>query len=206
MKRIATWLWLAACVFGSGVAVAQTAPDPRDGDHEALRALMRTATEAVNTRKFDLLAPRLHAGFTVIAVDSTKLVGVDAFRTYWNGLFDGPDAPLIAMETRPVADELTFFLGDSVGVVYGTSEDTFTFRKNAVFKEGEKRSMKTRWSAAVVKEGDAWKLVNVHFSTNPFDNPMLDAATGAVKRTAVLAGVAGLLLGLLLMGLLRRRG
>lgn len=205
MKRIAAWLWLAACVFGSGLAAAQTTPDPREADHEALRALMRSATEAVNTRKFDLLTPRLHAGFTVIAVDNTKLVGIDAFRNYWNGLFDGPNAALVSVETKPVADELTFFLGDSVGVVYGTSEDTFTFRKNAVFKEGEKRSMKTRWSAAVVKEGDAWKLVNVHFSTNPFDNPMLDAATGAVKRTAVLAGVAGLVLGLLLMGLLRRR-
>ncbi|MBL8297632.1 MAG: hypothetical protein JNN30_04710 [Rhodanobacteraceae bacterium] len=205
MKRMAAWLVLAVCMFVGGLAVAQTAPDPREADHEALRALMRTATEAVNTRKFDLLAPRLHAGFTVIAVDNTKLVGIDAFRTYWNGLFDGPNAPLIAVESKPVADELTLFLGENTGVVYGTSDDTFTFRKNSVFKEGEKRSMKTRWSATVAKDGEVWKLVNVHFSANAFDNPMLDAAAGIVTRTAALAGVAGLVLGLLLTGLLRRR-
>ncbi|TDR45023.1 SnoaL-like protein [Tahibacter aquaticus] len=205
MKRIAATVWTVVLLVCSGVAFAQTAPAAREADHEALRGLMRTASEAVNTRKFDLLTPQLHAGFTVIAVDNTKLVGIEAFRSYWNKLFDGADAPLLSVETKPAADELTFFLDDNVGVVYGTSQDTYTFRKNAVFKQGEQRSMTTRWSAAVVKEGDSWKLVNVHFSANPFDNPMLQAAADTGKRMAVLAGVGGLLLGLLLMALLRRR-
>lgn len=205
MKRLLSWVaTLLLCCTVLGPALAQEATD-RKADHEALRELLRTATEAINTRKFDLVAPRLHSGFTVIAVDNTKLVGIEAFRTYWNALFDGADAPLVAVETRPVADELTFFLSDTVGVVYGTSQDTYTFHKNAVFAEGDKRSMNTRWSAAVIKEGEVWKLVNVHFSANPFDNPMLDVATGAVKKTALMAGIGGLVLGLVLMALLRRR-
>jgi ketosteroid isomerase-like protein len=181
------------------------AVDTREADHEALRTLMRTATEAINTRKFDRVTPLLHPSFTVVAVDNTKLVGIEAFRDYWNRLFEGPNAMMASIEAKPVADELTFFLGDNVGVVYGTSQDTYTFHKNSVFKEGETRSMSTRWSAVVAKDGGSWKLVNVHFSANPFDNPMLDVAKSVTKRFAIIAGIGGLLAGLLLMALLRRR-
>ena len=52
--------------------------------------------------------------------------------------------------------------------------------------------MKTRWSATVAKDGDAWKLVNVHFSANAFDNPMLDAAKAYAQKMAIIAGVVGL--------------
>jgi ketosteroid isomerase-like protein len=206
MKRMAAlFAYLLLCLWSSAGLAQATPQDGREADHEALRALLRTATEAVNARKFDQLQGSLHAGFTVIAADNTKLVGIEAFRQYWNKLFDGADAPLVSVQTKPVADELTFFLADTVGVVYGTSQDTYTFHKNTVFKEGEQRTMNTRWSAAVVKEGDGWKLVNVHFSANPFDNPMLDVATGATKKAAIIAGLGGLVLGLLLMALLRRR-
>jgi len=206
MKRIATLGLLALMYLCPALALAQSAPpNPREADHEALRALMRTATQAINTRKFELFAPLLHPSFTVIAVDNTKLIGVDAFRGYWNRLFEGPDAIFISIEAKPTADELTVFLDDNVGVVYGTSQDTYTFHRNSVFKEGETRIMSTRWSATVAKDGNDWKLVNVHFSANPFDNPMLDISRSLTIRFAIGAGVVGLLLGLLLMALIRRR-
>lgn len=186
-------------------APPEPAPALGEADHEALRALLRSTTEAINTRQFDRFTPLLHPSFTVIAVDNTKLVGIDAFRAYWNRLFEGPEAMFISIEAKPVADALTLFLDDKVGVVYGTSEDTYTFRKNSVFKEGEKRTMSTRWSATVAKDGNDWKLVNVHFSANPFDNPMLDVAKAVATRYAIGAGLVGLVLGLLIMAALRRR-
>ena len=104
------------------------------------------------------------------------------------------------MEVKPVSDELTRFVSDTSGVVYGVSDDAYTFR------DGDVRTMKTRWSAVVQKDGDAWKLVNVHFSSNLLDNPMLDAAKSYAQRMAWIAGAVGLVVGALLMALLRAGG
>ncbi len=70
----------------------------------------------------------LHPGFTIITVDNQKLVGLDTVKKYYAALFDGPNAMLAKLEAKPVADELTRFLGDTTGVVYGVSDDTYTFR------------------------------------------------------------------------------
>jgi ketosteroid isomerase-like protein len=193
-------LAIFAALAVSTASFAQAPTGDRAADHDALRALLQTATQALNERDFDRIAPSLHPAFTVITVDNRKLVGLDEFRRYWTELFEAPDAVLAAIEARPTADELTRFLDADTGVVYGTSEDTYTFR------DGDVRGMATRWSAVVSNEGDGWKLVNVHFSANVLDNPVLDIARSYAITAAALAAGAGLVLGVLLMVLLRRRG
>ncbi len=196
--KLCTTLLLALSL--AGVAFAQAAPaEERKADHDALRAILARSAEALNARKLEGVADALHPAFTVITVDNQKLVGVDALKKYYAGLFDGPNAVLTRLEVKPVADELTRFVSETSGVVYGVSEDTYTFR------DGDVRTMKTRWSAVVQKDGDAWKLVNVHFSANLLDNPMLDAAKAYAQRMMWIAGAAGLVLGAVLMLILRRR-
>src|SRR5262249_47056098 len=181
-----------------GVVLAQ-APKPEEQDHAVLRALLVKGAEALNSRKFDAIAPSLDAGFTIITVDNQKLVGLDAFKNYYAGLFDGPSALFNKIEFNVVADDLTRFLDPTTGIVYGTSEETYTF------KNGDVRKMKTRWSAVTRKDGNDWKLVNVHFSTSILDNPVLDAARSFTSKAAAGAAAIGLLVGIVLMALLRRR-
>jgi hypothetical protein len=189
-----------ALLLANGVAWAQAAPaEERKADHDALRAMLVNTAQALNTRQLDSIAGVVHPGLTVITIDNQKLVSLEALKEYYAGLFEGPTALLTKMETKPVADEVTRFLGDSTGVVYGASDDVYHFR------DGDVRNLKTRWSAVVAKEGETWKLVNVHFSTNLLDNPMLDATKAAGQKIAIAAGVVGLVLGALLMALLRRR-
>lgn len=183
----------------SGAATADTGNPDRTKDHEALRAILAKGAEALNSRNLDVVAPMLHPGFTIITVDNQKAVGIEAFRKYYEGLFEGPGAMLSKIEVRPVADEETRFLDADSGVVYGTSDETFHF------KDGDVRTMKTRWSATVQKDGDAWKLVSVHFSASVLDNPLLAAAKSFAMKLAIGALVAGLLAGALLMLLLRRK-
>lgn len=197
MNRLLKVVCVVAVVWLSQLTLAQA--EERKEDHDALRALLTKAAEALNSRNLDSVADSLHPGFTAITVDNQKLVGLDAFKTYFNGLFDGPQAMLTKMEVKPVADELTRFLGENTGVTYGTSEDTFHF------KDGETRTMKIRWSAVVAKDADRWKLVSIHFSPNLLDNPMLEAAKDYGKKFSLIAGVGGLIVGAILMLLLRRR-
>lgn len=184
---------LSASVF------AQNLGADREKDHEALRTILAKGAEALTTRNLDLVAPLLHPAFTIITVDNSKTVGLDAFRKYYASLFEGPDAILSKVEVRLVADNATRFLDDNSGVVYGTSDETFHF------KDGDVRTMKTRWSATAQKETDGWKLVNVHFSANVLDNPLLTAAKSYAMKLAVAGFGAGLVLGVLLMLLRRKR-
>jgi uncharacterized protein (TIGR02246 family) len=182
------------------VASAQTPPtEGRKTDHDALRALMVKSAQALNTRNLDALAGIARNDLTVITVDNQKLVGLEALKKYYAGLFEAPSAIVAKLEVKPTADDLTRFLTDTSGVVYGTSDDIYDF------KDGDRRTMKSRWSAVVMKDGDAWKLVNVHFSANVLDNPVLDAAKGYAKKVAIIAAIVGIVVGGLLMALLRRR-
>lgn len=200
MSRNRCMACVVAVVVASSIASAQTPPiEERKADHDALRELLVKSSQALNTRNLDSMAGALYPGFTVITVDNQKLVGLDALKKYYSGLFDGPNAVLAKLETKPVADELTQFLDETTGVVYGASDDTY------IFKDGDTRTMKSRWSAVVAKDGGAWKVVNVHFSVNLFDNPLLDAAKTYTWKIAIIAGVAGLLVGALPMAFLRRR-
>ncbi|HYR33657.1 MAG TPA: nuclear transport factor 2 family protein [Burkholderiales bacterium] len=181
-------------------ALSQDRPGTdRSKDHEALRALLVQGADALNKRNFDAIAPNLHPNFTIITVDNRKHVGLDAFKKYYLGLFEGPGAVLKHFETKVVADDETRFIGANTGVVYGTSQETFTFA------DGDMRSMQTRWSAVTQKDNDRWKLVNVHFSTNVLDNPVIDGVKSFYKKLAAGAAVVGLLVGALLFALLRRR-
>lgn len=192
---------LALCSFLLSSALLAQAPAPadREADHNALRAMLTKSMEALNTRNFDGMVPLLHPKFTIITVDNQKFVGVEAFKKYYLGLFDGPNAMLTKMETRLAADELTLFLDDDTGIAYGTSQDTFHF------KDGDVRTMNTRWTAVTQKEGGQWKLVNAHFSANLLDNPVLDASKSYAKKLAIGAAIGGIVIGALVALLLRRK-
>jgi ketosteroid isomerase-like protein len=175
------------------------AQEERSQDHDQLRTLLKRGAEALTTRQLDAITPYLHPEFTLVTVDNRKLKGTDELQQYWNELFDG-EAPLLkTVEVRPEADQLTTFLDDDSGVVYGTSNDRYTFA------DGDVREMTSRWSAVVQKDDDTWKLVSVHFSSNLLDNPVIDAAKNAARRMAIIAGIAGLLAGLVIGFVLRRR-
>jgi ketosteroid isomerase-like protein len=187
-------LILAAGAWAQGPQSAELAKD-----HDALRALLVRGAEALNKRNFDAVAPSLHPAFTIITADNQKHVGLDAFKKYYLGLFEGPNAVLSKFETRVTADDETRFIDAGTGVVYGTSQETYQF------KDGDVRTMQTRWSAVTKKEAGDWKLVNVHFSANVLDNPVLDATKSVSKKLAAGGAVIGLVVGVLLMALLRRR-
>lgn len=186
---------LSAILAFSAGAVAEE----RHDDHEALRNILKKGAEALNTRNFDAISPLLHKQFTVVTVDNRKLTTLQDFRNYWNGLFSGDKPLLKKIEAKPIADDLTHFLDENVGVVHGTSDDVYHFQ------DGDVRTMKTRWTAVVAKEDGAWKLVKLHSSVNLLDNPLLEAATNAAKRVAMIGAGIGILIGGLAGFLIGRR-
>jgi len=161
-------------------------------DHDALRSLRKEAAESLNTKNFDRLSPLLDKSFTITTVDNHNFKNPQDFKSYWEGLFSGNKAVLKSIEVDPTADALTEFLSPDVGIVYGSSTDTYHFT------DGDTRKMNTRWTAVVRKNPNGWKLVSIHFSANLFHNPVLADA----KRSAYWYGAAGIILGFILSLLL----
>ena len=180
--------------------ISASAQEDRHADHEALQEILKTSKEALNSKNFDLLKPILaKEHFTIITVDNQKFTSLEAFEKHWDMLLKGNDAVLEDIKIDPVADSATEFLTDNVGVVDGTSNETYHF------KDGDVRTMQTRWTAVVKQEDGAWKIVKVHFSSNLLDNPVLNAAKQAAERYVLMAAIAGFAVGALIMGFLRRR-
>jgi ketosteroid isomerase-like protein len=196
MRRAITLAVLSFIIFASFSAVA----DNRDADHEALRGIMKTSSEALNAGDFDKLKPVLSTkDFTFITIDNQKFKNIDDFSKYWRSLLEGPTALLKGIKIEPEADGKTAFLSDNVGVVDGTSKETYTFR------DGDVRQMTTRWSAVVDKEDGNWKIAQIHFSANVLDNPVLSAAKSTAGGNILLPGLVGFVIGSLLIGLLGRK-
>jgi ketosteroid isomerase-like protein len=197
--------WIAAVGLASALALgmpaAAPAQDARARDHEDLRAVLRTVTQALNAKDFQALADALDRDFSVTTVDQRRFRSLPEFRAYWESLFAGERAVVRRVTINPTADDLTMFLAEDVGVSTGTSDDVWEFT------DGDVRTMKVRWTAVVRRTDGRWKLAAAHVGTNLLDNPVLDAAKQAAWKLAAGLGAAGLVVGALAgFAVARRRG
>ena len=175
------------------------AQDARQQDHEELRALLRTITQAFSGRDFQTLAGVLDPEFEVTTVDQKHFTNLNDFRAHWEQLFQGEHALVRKVTIKPTADALTRFLGADVGLASGASED------NWEFSDGDIRVMRVRWTAVVRKLGGRWKLTAAHVGTDLLDNPVLAAARQGAWRLGAGFGLGGLVVGALGGVLLARR-
>ena len=189
---------LLFCLIALSLASIALAED-HEADHNELRALLRTATDAMNTGNFDALRPLFYDKFSITTVDQELFTNLDNFKAYYEGLLKGGNAQLKSIVFHPEADALTEFVGDNIGLSHGTSTDTYTFA------DGDVRTMTSRWTATVYKGNGKWKILNLHIGTNLLDNPVTATLKGYVKKAAIVGGVGGLIIGLIIAWFLRGR-
>lgn len=189
---LATLAALAATPAGA----AETEQDKKD--HDELRALLATFTQAFNTRQLDPLLPHLHKNFTVTMINQSLVTNPAELKGFLDRQFDGPGALLTDVKIKPEADIPTIFLEGRIGINRGSSVDTYTL------KDGRVITLNTRWTGTAIKEDDKWKVLNAHIGLNILDNPILDAME-KLKWMWTAGGVAaGLVLGFLLGRTTRR--
>jgi uncharacterized protein (TIGR02246 family) len=200
MRRhgLATILALALSVLGGAAGGGAAAQEDRPQDRAALRALRDAAAAAINARDFAAVAGVVHPDLTVVTVDQQRFQGLPAFQAYWQGLFQGPRAPLRSITLRPDTED-TRFLGEDLALSHGTSTDAYAFT------DGDTRTMKVRWSAVTRRVDGQWRLLSVHIGTDLFDNPVLQAAAGRARRVAAGAAALGLVAGAAVGFLVGRR-
>jgi len=169
----------------------------REQDHEQLRALLKTAKEAVNAKNFDALKPLFHEKFSITTVDQKVFTNFDDFKAHFATLLTGTNAPLKSITFNPEADALTEFVDDNIGLSHGSSIDTYNF------SDGDTRTMNSRWTATLIRDNGKWKILNLHIGANILENPVAEAEKSYVYKAGIGAGIGGLLLGFILAWVLR---
>lgn len=188
----------AACLLA--VAPAATAETEQEKkDHDELRALLKTFTQAFNSREIAPLEPYLHEKFAVTMVNQDVVTKPGELTAYLDKQFKGPGALLRDVKIQPEADILTEFYEGRIGVNRGSSTDTY------VLKDGRSYTLKTRWSGAAIYQDGKWKVLTAHIGLDPLQNPILGAVEGLKWIWGGVGAVLGLALGVLGTLLARRR-
>jgi ketosteroid isomerase-like protein len=167
--------------------------------HEELRRLRRGLVSAVEQADLDLMLTFLHRDVVVTWLNGEQSRGHEQVREYYNRMVKGDKRVVESFHLEEVEPaELTTLYGDNAGVAHGTATSRF------VMKDGGDFTISGPWTATVVKQDGKWLVAAFHTSTNMFDNPILKLALGWIGRAAALAAIAGFVLGIALVLIVRR--
>ncbi len=186
-----------AVIFAAPIpsVLAQTAEQDA-AIHDDIRAMRDRAIAAFAARDADALLVELSENVYFTAMNNEAVHGKPALRDYYARMLNGADGLVQDMSVEFESDVLSALYDDgTAAVATGTADAAFKMRAGLEFK------LPLRWTAALVKEGGAWKIAGMHFSANIFDNPL---DTGLRKYLWLMLGGAGIL-GLIIGVLIGRR-
>ena len=178
------------------------AQEPAEKDkatHDALRAMKDQCVEALNKGDYETVLALCDEEIVFTSMDAHVSHGKSEVKAYLDSKLQGQSKVVEGFSTEVTVDRLTTLYGDANGVASGTSVDRYQLAG------GKSLEVKSRWTATVVKKGDKWLLASFQSGTDVFDNPLLATAKKSAGVLGLGAGLAGLLLGLVL-GRLSKRG
>lgn len=173
------------------------AQEHRTDDRAQLIALLDSVELALNEQRFDALTPLLDANVAAVFLDG-EVARTPAEVTAYIDRFLGSDSAILKgfKTTAKIGDSARFF--GNIAVADGTSEDVFDLA------DGSQLELSSVWSVTLDKSSGNWKIVQVHFSTSVFDNPIVAAANDRLMMFVAIAAFVALVVGLLLGRLSKR--
>lgn len=166
--------------------------------HNELRAVRDAMEKALNERDVDGLLSHVTPDVVFTTMNSDVARGPEAIRAYFAKMLEGDGKLVEKVTTHFKPDALSLLYGgDSTAVAYGVSEDHYELTTGQVF------DIEARWTATLVRQEGRWLIAAFHYSTNVFDNPLIDAqrsvlikvASGAVLIAFLIAFFLGRSLG-----------
>lgn len=201
LKRLTTMLlFLSILCFGLHANAATAPPlDPSLGrveDRQQLRSLLDAMEAGLNKLDIDALLTLAQPDVVITWQNAEVSRGHAQVRAYYERMVKSAAPVVHGLSTKATLGGPAVFYGDSA-VAYGTTVDRFQLTEGLDFTNNG------AWTTTVVKSNGQWKVAALHFSSNLFDNTLLNGA----KRTAWYAAGGAFLLGILLtwLGLRVRR-
>jgi uncharacterized protein (TIGR02246 family) len=175
----------------SGDAVQQVgAPAPIAAEptpaqlHEELRALKATMEKAMNEMDIDTILANVTEDVVFTTMNGDVARRRDGIRTYFETMMKGPNPRVKRVQAKFEADDLSHLYGNDLAISFGSSKDQYTLAG------GESFVIDARWSGTMVRRDGRWLIASFHYSTNLFDNPVLDAQRKIMVTAAIGMAVA----------------
>lgn len=181
------------------LASAQTTQAVKDADPmAAINSLRSELVDSFNKGDLDRLLSHLSADVVITWQNGEVCRGPEQVRAYYNRMMTGPDKVVASVKSDPQVTDRHIY-GDWA-VSYGVMNDHFTLT------DGSDVPMNSKFTAAIARSGDAWKITSFHLSVNAFDNAILSVA---IKKTAtwsiIIAGLLALVVGIVIGRLSKAR-
>jgi uncharacterized protein (TIGR02246 family) len=171
MKRLILVLLAAIPVF---------AQQPDAGIHNALRQLKATMTKALNERDLNTIVANVDENVVFTTMNGDVCRGPQQIRAYFDKMLNAPGHIVKDVKVSFEADALTTLYGDT-GIAVGSSHDHYELTNGSTF------DIRGRWTCTMVRKPDGrWVIAAFHYSTDVFENPILDK----LKRSMWIAGIA----------------
>lgn len=182
-------------------------PEAERKVHEDLIAF-RVAIEKAfnrmgNSGKAEDMAPLLemvHPDCLLTAMNGEHVRGKSGIMDYFHRHMTAEGHYVARLQHQFEADYLSILLSPDIAINSGTSGGHY------VFTDGNEFKVNTRWTATMVRHDGRWTVAAFQFGPSIFDNPVVDAMKGWIYKGAAIAGVVGLVVGLLVGRFTRRRG
>jgi len=163
--------------------------DIHHDDRKALLKILSEVEKAINAQDIEGIVAQMSPDCTVTWWNAEISSGHDEIRAYYRKMVKDEGRYISKYTTQAKLGAHARFVGSGADVALadGSMEDEFFPIIRGPFK------LNSRWSATAAKSGGAWKIVNLHLSSNVFTNVLISELT----RALWFAGGAGLAIGLL---------
>ena len=187
-------LTLSICLFLSFVTAPSLAQDdPYEADREAMLVILKNIEQALNDRDLTAALKNMDDEVVITYQDSTVTQGPEEAAAYYKKMMDGAAAIVTEFSTVATVGAPAVFHGDTA-IAYGTTVDRY------VLARGLELTLNANWSTTLQRKDGEWVVLALHFSTDLFDNPMLNSS----RRMTRIVGFGAFFAGLLLMWIIGR--
>lgn len=152
--------------------------------HQDLRDLKVTMTKALNSMDIETITANVTEDVVFTTMNGDITHGSEGIKKYFEEMMKGPNRRVISVNSSFEADDLSHIYNDNMAIAYGTSNGHYELVSAGSI------DVKARWSSTMVRRDGRWLIANFHYSTNMFDNPVLDAQ----RKFMLTAGVVGAIL------------
>ena len=161
-----------------------------DTAHTQLRALHGRAFAALKAKDASALMAELDDEIVFTAMNNELVNGKPAALEYYERMMSGSSSIVQDLDLTLDPDIESKIHNDGhTAISAGTSIATLKLRGGLEF------TAPLRWSAALVKDDEAWKIASVHYSGDIFENPIDAGVSKYLKLFLSLAAFAGLIIG-----------
>jgi len=187
MKALGIILLLLVPLLAPKLAFAD-----EEQDRETLKNYLSIFEEALNNNEIEKIIPFLDENVVITFVNAEVVTGISEVIEYHKKTLGGSNAILKDYSTKASVSAPARFYQNTV-IANGITKDSYTFVNGDVIE------MESTWSVTLAKDqtNNKWKIVQLHFSTNAFDNPIMQAINNKLTLVGVICAVLGLFLGLL---------